>query len=89
MTKLEKNPVAKKTTREFVGVVVSDKMDKTIVVRVDTMKLNSKYNKMFRTSRKFHVHDANKVAKVGDKVRFVECRPLSATKKWRIISIEK
>ena len=89
MDKLETKPEVKKSMREFAGEVVSAKMDKTIVVRVDTMKLNSKYNKMYRTSRKFHVHDAEKIAKEGDKVRFVECRPLSATKRWRIVSIEK
>jgi small subunit ribosomal protein S17 len=77
----------KKTTqvREFQGTVVSDKMAKTIVVRVDRLKTNEKYNKQYRQSRKFKVHDEKKEYKVGDVVRFIETRPLSKDKRWRVI----
>ncbi len=77
----------KKTSqiRELQGTVVSDKMAKTIVVRVDRLKTNPKYNKQYRQSRKFKVHDEKKEYKVGDVVRFVETRPLSKDKRWRVI----
>lgn len=69
----------------YSGVVVSDKMDKTIVVKVDRVKINKKYNKQYTVSTKFKVHDEKKQYKVGDKVNFVECRPLSRDKRWRVI----
>jgi len=75
----------KMSQRVFQGVVVSAKMNKTIVVRVDRMKTNEKYGKQFRMSTKFHVHDEKGGYKVGDVVRFVETRPLSKTKRWRAI----
>jgi small subunit ribosomal protein S17 len=71
--------------RVYQGEVVSAKMNKTIVVRIDRMKMNEKYGKQYRTSTKFHVHDEKGEYKVGDIVRFVETRPLSKTKKWRAI----
>ena len=72
----------KKQTREFEGIVLSDKMDKTIVVRVDNMKLVKKYQKTIRITNKYHVHDEKEIAKIGDKVRFAEGRPYSKTKRW-------
>jgi small subunit ribosomal protein S17 len=78
-----------KKSREFVGVVLSDKMDKTIVVRVDRMKLAKKYEKSARVTSKYHVHDPKEIAKVGDKVVFVEGRPYSKTKRWFLKEIIK
>ena len=69
------------------GYVVSDKMDKTIVVRVDAIKAHPKYKKVVRRSVKFHAHDEGNEANVGDVVRIVETRPLSATKHWRLVEI--
>jgi len=69
------------------GVVVSSAMDKTIVVKVDTVKSHPRYKKVVRRSRKFHVHDAENRAKVGDVVRIVETRPLSKLKNWRLAEI--
>lgn len=69
------------------GVVVSAAMDKTIVVRVDTLKAHPRYKKIVRRSTKFHVHDERNEAKVGDVVRIVETRPLSRTKRWRLVEI--
>jgi len=73
-------------SRKFNGQVVSDKSDKTIVVKVETVKIHPKYQKRFTLSRKYKVHDENNKFKVGDKVSFVECRPLSKDKRWRVIA---
>jgi small subunit ribosomal protein S17 len=73
--------------KERRGVVVSDAMDKTVVVRVDVVKPHPKYHKMLRRSIKLHAHDEAGSAKVGDVVRLVETRPLSRTKRWRVAEI--
>jgi small subunit ribosomal protein S17 len=70
-------------------VVVSATENKTIHVSVDSIKMNSKYQKQYTTSKKYAVHDEKNEAKVGDAVLFEECRPLSKTKKWRLVSILK
>ena len=69
------------------GVVVSDSMDKTIVVKVDVIASHPRYKKVIRRSVKFHAHDERNAAKVGDVVRIVETRPRSATKRWRLAEI--
>ena len=69
------------------GVVVSSAMDKTIVVKVDTIKAHPRYKKVVRRSAKFHAHDEQNSANVGDVVRIVETRPLSKTKHWRLVQI--
>src|SRR5439155_3692500 len=69
------------------GVVVSDAMDKTIVVKVDSIRSHPRYKKVIRRSVKFHAHDEQNSAKVGDVVRIVETRPLSATKNWRLVEV--
>lgn len=74
-----------KIQRQWSGVVVSAKTPKTIIVRVDTSKKNSKYHKIYQVSKRFPVHDEKGQFKVGDKVSFVGCRPLSRTKRWRVI----
>jgi small subunit ribosomal protein S17 len=68
-------------------VVVSDAMDKTIVVKVDTVKAHPRYKKVIRRSSKFHAHDEQNAAKVGDVVRIVETRPLSKSKNWRLAEV--
>jgi small subunit ribosomal protein S17 len=73
--------------KECRGVVVSDKMDKTVVVRVDILKPHPKYKKMMRRSIRLHAHDEAGSAKAGDIVRLVETRPLSRTKHWRVAEI--
>jgi small subunit ribosomal protein S17 len=60
-------------------------MDKTIIVRVDRVKIHPKYNKRSTVSRRYKVHDEKNTYKTGDKVEFVECRPLSKDKRWRVI----
>jgi small subunit ribosomal protein S17 len=73
--------------KERRGVVVSDAMDKTIVVRVDVVKSHPKYKKTMRRSIRLHAHDEQGEAKTGDIVRLVETRPLSKTKRWRLAEI--
>jgi small subunit ribosomal protein S17 len=73
--------------KERRGVVVSDAMDKTVVVRVDVVKPHPKYKKMLRRSIRLHAHDEQNSSKVGDVVRLVETRPLSRTKRWRVAEI--
>ena len=70
--------------QERQGVVVSSTADKTIVVRVDTVKAHRMYKKVIRRSTKLHAHDEENQAKVGDIVRIVETRPLSKMKRWRL-----
>jgi len=69
------------------GVVVSDKGDKSIVVKVELIKAHPKYRKVVRRSRKLHAHDEENTAAVGDVVRIVETRPISKTKHWRLAEI--
>jgi small subunit ribosomal protein S17 len=69
------------------GVVVSDAMDKTIVVKVDVIKSHSRYKKVIRRSVKFNAHDERNEAHIGDVVRIVETRPLSKTKRWRLVEV--
>jgi small subunit ribosomal protein S17 len=75
--------------RKFVGVVTSDKMDKTVSVQVITVKRNQKYKKTYFISKKYKVHDEKNQFKEGDKVEFIECRPLSKDKKWRALGLAK
>ncbi len=74
-----------KKTRRLEGVVVSDKMDKTVVVSVLRVRTSSKYKKQFNFHRKFKAHDAENTYHVGDKVVIEETRPLSREKNWRVI----
>jgi small subunit ribosomal protein S17 len=74
-------------TRERVGVVVSAAGDKTIVVTVETSAPHPRYKKVVRRSRKFHAHDAENAAKVGDVVRIAATRPLSRLKHWRLVEV--
>ena len=77
------------THRQFDGVVVSSTENKTIHVAVNSIKMNTKYQKQYTTRKKYAVHDEKNEAKVGDAVLFEECRPLSKTKKWRLIKVMK
>jgi small subunit ribosomal protein S17 len=69
------------------GVVVSDKADKTITVRIDTARQHRMYKKIVRTSATLHAHDEQNQAHVGDTVRLIESRPLSRTKRWRLVEV--
>jgi small subunit ribosomal protein S17 len=73
--------------KEMLGVVVSDKMDKTIVVEVERFVRHPLYNKRMKARAKFKAHDEKNEAKTGDRVRIVENKPLSKTKNWRVVEI--
>ncbi|MBN2657919.1 MAG: 30S ribosomal protein S17 [Spirochaetales bacterium] len=78
----------KKTNkREFTGLVVSDKMDKTVVVKITTKVLHPLYKKYVTKSVKYKAHDENNEAKIGDTVRIMECRPISKEKCWNMQEI--
>jgi small subunit ribosomal protein S17 len=69
------------------GIVVSDKADKTLVVRVDIARRHKRYHKILRSSMTLHVHDEANNAHTGDTVRVQECRPMSRTKRWRLLEV--
>lgn len=71
----------------YIGKVVSDKMDKTITVMIETKKKHALYGKRVKYSKKFKVHDEKNIAKQGDVVKIMETRPLSATKRFRLVDI--
>ncbi len=75
--------------REFIGTVVSDKMQKTIVVKVERLMKHPKYKRTLKKVNKFKVHDEKKTAKVGDLVSIQETRPLSKEKSFRILEVIK
>ncbi|PRZ42032.1 SSU ribosomal protein S17P [Antricoccus suffuscus] len=69
------------------GIVVSDKMDKTVVVQIEERFKHALYGKVLRRSSKLKVHDENNEAGIGDRVRLMETRPVSATKRWRLVEV--
>jgi small subunit ribosomal protein S17 len=73
--------------KERLGIVVSDKADKTITVRIDVARRHRRYQKIVRSSSTLHAHDESNDANAGDRVRVVEARPLSKTKRWRLVEI--
>ena len=77
----------RKPRKVRIGRVVSDKMDKTIVVAIEDNVRHPKYGKILKRTAKIHAHDAENVCQVGDKVSVMETRPLSATKRWRLVEI--
>jgi small subunit ribosomal protein S17 len=87
IVRLPKPEAERGRRQERQGTVVSDAMNKTIVVEVDVIKAHRRYKKVVRRSVKFHAHDEENQAKLGDVVRIVETRPLSATKRWRLVEI--
>ena len=78
---------ARNTRKERVGVVTSDAMDKTVVVQSERRIAHPVYGKVIRRSKKYVAHDEKNEAKKGDKVRIAETRPMSKTKRWRLVEI--
>ena len=83
---MEENTV-QTVKRSFVGIVTSDKMDKSIVVTITTKKMDRLYKKYVTRSKKYMAHDEQNDAHIGDTVRIVECRPLSKNKCWRLAEV--
>jgi len=77
----------RKNRKTRLGKVVSDKMDKTIVVAIETLVRHPLYGKSMKRTTKFKAHDENNECKMGDKVRIMETRPLSKDKRWRLVEI--
>lgn len=73
----------------FIGKVVSAKMKQTVVAVVERTKMHPKYHKQYKISTKFKVHDEKGEAKAGDTIEFIECRPISKDKKWRLVRVIK
>jgi len=73
--------------KRFVGIVISDKMDKTVTVRVERLVEHPKYHKYIKRYKKFKAHDPKNLCKEGDRVLIEETRPLSKTKRWRVVTI--
>ncbi len=81
------NTADRKNRKSQIGVVVSDKMEKTIVVKVETRVAHPLYGRTMLTSKKYKAHDENNEARIGDRVQIVETRPLSKDKRWRLQTI--
>jgi small subunit ribosomal protein S17 len=84
-------PETAKTSRRVqkVGRVVSDKMDKTRVVVVESLKKHRIYKRTYKQTKRFHVHDEKNLSQLGDLIRIEECRPMSKLKRWRLVEIVK
>jgi small subunit ribosomal protein S17 len=78
-----------KNKREMIGLIVSDKMEKSVVVRVERFVQHKKYKKFIRRYKKYHAHDAKNECRIGDEVRIIETRPLSKLKRFRVAEITK
>ena len=91
MTEQATTPQGATKTRhqQKVGRVVSNKMEKTIVVAVESLKKHRIYKRTYRQTKRFHAHDEANICQIGDMVRIEECRPLSKTKRWRLVEIMK
>jgi len=77
----------KSSKKEFIGIVKSDKMEKTIVVSIETLALHPLYKKYVKRSKKVKAHDEKNEAKIGDRVRVIECKPISKEKCWKLVEI--
>lgn len=87
MSETSENPTAARAARTLTGEVVSDKMDRTVVVMVERLEKHALYKKYVRRSSKIHAHDENNECKIGDTIAIEQCRPMSKTKAWRLHSI--
>jgi small subunit ribosomal protein S17 len=83
----EQNETTRPMRKVRTGMVISDKMDKTVVVRVQTLKEHPRYKKHVQQSTRFKAHDEQNQCKVGDRVRIMETRPISHDKRWRVVAI--
>lgn len=88
MSKVSNNSEKIKNSSVKKGIVVSDAMNKTVVVEVTFLKTHPKYQKKIKVSKKYHVHDEANNCKTGETVLFEECRPISKSKRWKIVERE-
>ena len=87
MEATNKNSVVRNLRKTKIGVVSSNKMDKSITVKVERKVKHPLYGKFVKKSTKFHAHDENNECSIGDTVRIMETRPLSKTKRWRLVEV--
>jgi small subunit ribosomal protein S17 len=73
--------------KEFIGIVKSDKMEKTIVVSIETLTLHPLYKKYVKRVKKVKAHDEKNTARIGDRVRVIECKPISREKCWKLVEV--
>ena len=85
--KAEEKTLERNRRKEVIGVVTSDKMEKTIAVTITRLEKHPKYGKYIRRRSRFYAHDEKREAKVGDRVLIVETRPLSKLKRWRLVKV--
>ncbi|MCK4525290.1 MAG: 30S ribosomal protein S17 [Candidatus Andersenbacteria bacterium] len=85
---MNKDNKEKNNTKGKIGIVVSDKMDKTVVVKIDRLKMHPIYRKKYKISKKYKAHDAENKFKIGDKVKIIEVKPMSKEKKWIAKGVE-
>ncbi|WKC85396.1 30S ribosomal protein S17 [Borreliella lusitaniae] len=79
--------MARENKKELIGIVVSDKMSKTIVVEIVQRKMHPIYRKYLKVSKKVKAHDDKEVSKIGDKVKIIETRPISKDKRWSLVEV--
>ena len=89
LTPAQRTAMKKSRRQQKVGRVVSNKMDKTIVVVVETLKKHRIYKRTYKQTKRFHVHDEENVCQIDDIVRIEESRPLSKLKRWRLVEVVK
>src|SRR5438874_9613984 len=89
LTPAQRTAMKKSRRQQKVGRVVSNKMNKTIVVVVETLKKHRIYKRTYKQTKRFHVHDEENVCQIGDIVRIEESRPLSKLKRWRLVEVVK
>jgi small subunit ribosomal protein S17 len=87
MTGAQGGQPAKKNQRSLTGIVVSDKMDKTVTVVVERQVMHATIGKVVKRTKKYHAHNDNNDAKMGDRVVIEECKPISKTKAWRVAKL--
>jgi small subunit ribosomal protein S17 len=85
---MSESPINRKHRKERIGEVISSKMDKTIIVRVERRFPHPRFRKVVSSYSKLYAHDEKNEARVGDRVRVQETRPLSKTKRWRLVKVE-
>jgi len=83
----EKSSDARNMRKQRTGIVVSNKPNKTIIVRVDRLSAHPKYHKVVTKSKRYYAHDENNEARIGDRVEIIETRPISKLKRWRLTTI--
>lgn len=84
---MKENKTIKRRKKVLQGIVVSDKMEKTAVVKVERLVQHPLYKKRLKKSKKYKIHDAENICQTGDRIKLIECKPISRHKRWRLLEI--